>query len=259
MRAKHRILSPNEHESTADGLCALAIMTKAPRAGGVKTRLKPPLTAEEAAALNICFLRDTAGAILRAGACARGIGCYTPFDAAASYHEIFPSDFQLLPQRGSDLGERLIFAVEDLLAVGFSAVCLIGSDSPTVPASAFAEAVKILSLPNDRVVIGPSDDGGYYLIGLKKIQRRMFEEINWSTGSVFEQTVRKARELGLPVHLLPPGYDVDDKVTLGRLCQDLLGPNEGGKEIAAIATKNFLREIIKREGRERIWHDQAVA
>jgi len=258
MRAQHRILSPNEYEPTADGLCALAVMTKAPRAGEVKTRLIPPLTAEEAAALNICFLRDTAGAIIRAGEGARGIGCYTPIDAEAAYQEIFPADFQLIAQRGSDLGERLIFATEDLLAVGFSSVCLIGSDSPTVPASAFAEAVKILSLPKECVVMGPSDDGGYYLIGLKKMHRRMFEEIDWSTGRVFAQTEQRARELGLSVHLLPAAYDVDDRATLRRLCHDLLR-NQSGKEIAATATKNFLREIIDREGRERIWLDEAVA
>lgn len=253
MRARHRVLSPNEYEPSAAGFCALAVMTKAPRAGEVKTRLTPPLTAEEAAALNICFLRDTAGAILRAGERARGIGCYTPVDAKAAYEEIFPAGFELIPQRGSDLTERIILAIEDLFAVGFSSVCLIGSDSPTVPASAFAEAVKVLSLPNECVVLGPSDDGGYYLIGFRKLYRRMFEEINWSTGSVFAETVRRANEIGLPMHLLPAGYDVDDNITLSRLCHDLLGPNENAKEIKADATRNFLREIIDREGRERIW------
>src|SRR5436190_10113224 len=104
MRAKHRILAPNKNEPTATGLCALAVMTKVPRAGEVKTRLTPPLTAEEAALLNICFLRDTAGAIRRVGKRARGIGCYTPVDAKGAYEEIFPSGFQLIAQRGLDLG-----------------------------------------------------------------------------------------------------------------------------------------------------------
>ncbi len=253
MKAAHSILSPSDSEPAANGLCALAIMTKAPRAGEVKTRLTPPLTAEEAAALNICFLRDTARAILGAGGSARGIACYTPADAEAIYEEIFPPDFQLLAQRGNGLTERLIFAVTDFLAAGFSSVCLIGSDSPIVPSSAYEEAVRILSLPNDCLVLGPSDDGGYYLIGLKKLHRLMFEDINWSTGSVFAETMLKARGLELPVHLLPRSYDVDDKIALGRLCRDLLGPNEGGEEISANATRSFLREIIDREGPGRIW------
>lgn len=249
MSTGRRVLSSHEYDATANGLCALAIMTKAPRAGRVKTRLTPPLTAEEAAALNICFLRDSAAAIVGAGAGARGIGCYTPADAEAAYEAILPSDFQLIAQRGSDLSERLIFAVQDLLAVGFSSVCLIGSDSPTIPASTFAEAVRVLSQPDDCVVLGPSNDGGYYLVGLKKMHRRIFEEISWSTKSVMEQTLGRASEIGLLGHLLPVGYDVDDRVTLRRLCHDLLEPNDRGEEITAPATRKFLRELLACEGR----------
>ena len=87
----------------------------------------------------------------------------------------------------------------------------------------------------------------------------MFEGIDWSTGSVFEQTMQRALTLGLPVHLLPTGYDVDDTATLNRLCHDLLGPNEGRKEITAPATREFLRRIIEREGRERIWLNQTLS
>ena len=112
----------------------------------------------------------------------------------------------------------------------------------------------MLSLSDDCVVLGPSDDGGYYLIGLKKLYREMFEGINWSTGTVLEETIRKARALNLPVHLLPRSYDVDDSTTLGRLCRDLLGSNERGETaMGANETRNFLREIIGREGRDRIW------
>lgn len=227
-------------------------MTKAPRPGEVKTRLTPPLTASEAAGLNVCFLRDTAEAVLAAGDGIAPIGCYTPADAAREYSGILPPDFALIPQRGSDLTERLIFAVEDLFALGFSSVCLLGSDTPNVPAAIYAEAVTMLALPGDRVVLGPADDGGYYLIGLKKAHRSLFQEINWSTGSVFSETVRKVRELDLPLHLLPESYDVDDSVTLARLCRDLVDKDGDEKEISARATRSFLLQIIDREGRERI-------
>ena len=244
MIAAHRVLNPNKFDPTAADLCALALMTKAPRAGRVKTRLTPPLTPEEAAAMNICFLRDMAAAILQVRAGARGIACYTPLGSEDAYREILPADFHLIPQRGNSFGERLILATEDLLKVGFNSVCLIDSDSPTLPPHIFFEAVKALALPNDTVVLGPSEDGGYYLIGLKKAHRRMFEEIEWSTEWVFEQTMARAAELKLAVHLLPTWYDVDDRATLNRLCNELLGPNESLVECVAPATREILHRIF---------------
>jgi len=241
MTDRYRLLSPNELDPAAIGVCALAIMTKVPRPGEVKTRLSPPLTPEEAAALNRCFLQDTAAAVSQAGPGARGIGCYTPIGMEGAYRDILPPDFQLIAQRPGTFGERLAGATADLLAVGFTAVCLIDSDSPTIPASFFARAVQILSMPHNSVVLGPSDDGGYYLIGMKKLHRALFEDIAWSTDQVLDQTRRKAHKLGLEVRLLPAGYDVDDQVSFERLCRDLLGPNESGQG-SAPATRAFLRE-----------------
>src|SRR5258708_24162361 len=187
-----RVLDQNLPGPMARGLCALAVMTKAPQAGRVKTRLVPPLTPEEAAELSKCFLRDTATAILRAcshrlvadgGKTARAVGLavYTPVGAESAYTDILPSDFSLLPQRGDKFGERLYFAVEDLFKCGFEAVCLIDSGSPTVPAENFEQAVELLSTCEDRVALGPTDDGGDYLIGLTKPHRHLFEQIDWST------------------------------------------------------------------------------
>src|SRR5437899_2101976 len=211
MQPSHRVLDPATHASIGNDLCALAVMTKAPRAGQVKTRLVPPLSPEEAAQLNICFLRDTATAIAKAcGTTARGVGVYTPVGAEPAYIDILPPDFDLLPQRGEGFGERLFSAAEDLFQCGFGAVCLINSDSPTVSSDVYAKAVELLSKPGDRVVLGPSDDGGYYLIGLKRHHRRLFERIDWSTERVLEQTKERAQALNLEVCLLPTGYDVDD-------------------------------------------------
>ena len=230
-------------------------MTKAPEAGKVKTRLTPPLTSKEAAELNSCFLRDIASSITLAAEKlnAAGVAVYTPIGSEAAYAEILPRNFYLIPQRGDGFGERLTLAVEDLLDCGFESVCLINSDSPTVPAASFAEAVRELSKPGERVVLGPSDDGGYYLIGLKKIQRRVFEEIDWSTPRVLSQTIERAGEIGVRVHQLPAGYDVDDRVTLHRLCDDLLGDMARATKEVAPNTRNFLGDIIAREGRDRIW------
>jgi rSAM/selenodomain-associated transferase 1 len=253
--SRHQLLDRQSSFSIAPKRCALGIMTKAPEAGKVKTRLVPPLTAEEAAGLNSCFLRDVAESILAATAQtpAQGIGIYTPLGAEAAYQNILPDDFLLLPQRGHDFGERLILAAADLFMAGFETVCLINSDSPTVGASCFMEAAKELAKPGVRIVLGPSYDGGYYLIGLKQLHRRLFEEIDWSTEHVFNQAMQRAAEIGVDVHKLPTGFDVDDRATLRRLCDELLG--EPQSPISAIApnTQKFLSEIVRREGRDRIW------
>ncbi|MGZ5024560.1 MAG: TIGR04282 family arsenosugar biosynthesis glycosyltransferase [Chthoniobacterales bacterium] len=254
MSAVHRVLDPEKGKQVPPGLCALGVMTKVPRAGRVKTRLQPPLTPDEAASLNICFLRDTAAAISGAVAMdnvARGIAIYTPIGEEAAYAEILPDEFELVAQREGGFGERLLSAIEDLLRIGFHSVCLIDSDSPSVPQSSYVAAAKILTQPGDRMVFGPSDDGGYYLIGLKRLHRRVFQEIDWSTERVAEQTLQRAKEIDLPVEFLPTWYDVDDRATLRRLCEGLLLGDE-----RAPATKRFLQQLIASEGHGRIWPNE---
>lgn len=245
----HRVLDPARGAQVAPGLCALAIMTKAPRAGAVKTRLQPPLTAKEAAALNICFLRDTAATISQADERARGVAVFTPAGSERDYAEILPAHFNLIVQRGSAFGDRLAHAVEDLLRVGYESCCLIDSDSPTVTAEAFRTAVEYLRRNAEQLVLGPANDGGYYLIGMQKLHRRVFEEIDWSTERVCALTIERAREVGLSVEMLPMFSDVDDRESLRRLCHELLD----GENQSAPATKAFLQQLIARAGRERIW------
>ena len=252
-----RVLDATISRQIASGICALAVMTKAPRAGKVKTRLTPPLTPEEASEINIRFLRDIASAIAAAtaGGRAKGIGVYTPIGEEEDFEGILPEQFQLVAQRGNTFGDRLTFAIEDILRLGFDSVCLINSDSPTVPPRVFVEAVEVLEAPGDRMVLGPSDDGGYYLIGLKKLHRRIFVDIDWSTERVFEQTMQRVGELGLAAHLLPQWYDVDDRATLHRLCEELFGADSVGEKanFAAIATRDYLSKILQGDGRVRIW------
>jgi glycosyltransferase A (GT-A) superfamily protein (DUF2064 family) len=178
---------------------------------------------------------------VRASLLCRAVAAYTPLGAESVYIGILPHDFALLPQRGDTFGDRLDSAIEDLFKCGFDAACLIDSDSPTVPAEHFAQAVDLLSSGDDRVVLGPSDDGGYYLIGMKNRHRRLFEQIDWSTEQVFEQTIQRATEIGLEVKLLPTGYDVDDGVSLLRLCDELLAI--GAPADIAPRTRQFLAEL----------------
>ena len=215
------VLDPAHPIAALRSLCALTVMAKAPRPGRVKTRLSPPLTLEQTAALNIRFLKDTTENL---GGIAGGAGVvsYTPRGDEALFAGILPETFALVLQRGEGFGERLLGAAEDLFAIGYGSVCLIDSDSPTVPTAAYAKAVAALAQPGDRVVIGPSGDGGYYLIGLKQAHREPFERISWSTASVLGETLTRCREAGLEVVLLPTWYDVDDAATLHVLSEEVL-------------------------------------
>jgi uncharacterized protein len=238
----YKILQPGEPAGAGGGCCALAVMAKAPRPGKVKTRLSPPLTPDQAAQLNICFIRDTTENIRQVteGSNSAGVVVYTPVGDETAFDDLLPSRFLLLGQRGDGFGERLIHACEDLFASEFSAVCLIDSDSPTMPQAALLLAVEWLSRPGDRVVLGGSDDGGYYLIGVKRMHRRLFERIDWSTERVLEQTLERAREIGLDVELLPAWYDVDDAATLERLRLEL---GEASAGYDAKHTRTYLKSV----------------
>jgi uncharacterized protein len=252
---------PLSNSNTRRHECALAVMAKAPRAGEVKTRLVPPLDHEEAANLSACFLADTA-ANMHAVAARHAADCiavYTPIGAEETLSQLLPANFSLLAQQGATLGDRLLLATEELLARGYKSVCLINGDTPTLPPVCLATAIEHLRRPGERVVLGPADDGGYYLIGLTCAHRRLFADIPWSTARVCALTVERAREINLAVELLRPWYDLDDATSLSRLCAELFAAN--GKFNAPTAhagyeaphTRDYLACLIAAGGRERIW------
>jgi rSAM/selenodomain-associated transferase 1 len=236
--------------STPGGRCALAIMLKAPEEGRVKTRLSPPLSARAAADLSRRMIRDTAENI--AGVCERtpacGVAVYTPAGSEAVINALVPPEFGRLLQRGHGFGERLAHAVADLLAAGFGAVCLIDSDSPTLPSATLAAAVDELRASGDRLVIAGAEDGGYCLIGLNAWHPEVFEAIDWSTPQVRRQTIERAAAIRLGVSELPGWYDVDDQESLSRLRQELLTPASSGQAMGgypAPHTRRFLAELAK--------------
>ncbi|GGF44997.1 hypothetical protein GCM10011611_59280 [Aliidongia dinghuensis] len=205
--------------------CALAVMAKAPRNGEVKTRLVPPLHVAEAAALSACFLKDIAANFMAAAETVpiAGFIAYSPPGSEALFRDLVPPEIGLLPPRSVGLANSLPDAVEDLLGAGYGGVCLVNADSPTLPTSVLVEAVRALQAPGDRVVLGPAFDGGYYLIGLKRLHRRLFEDIAWSTERVFRQTMERAQSIALDTVTLPSWYDVDDAASLEWLCREILG------------------------------------
>src|SRR5258706_1054149 len=208
--------------------CALALMAKVPFAGPVKSRLSPPLTPDDAATLRNCFLRDMTTNLFGMNSDGtEGVVLYPPANAEGFLHDLLPDGFKLVAQRGETLGERLVNAATDLLSNGFESVCLINSDSPTLPGEVLRTAASLLAQDGDRDVLGPSEDGGYYPIGLKRPHHELFERIAWSTADVLAHTIERAADINLPVELLPTWYDVDDAGTLRLLCEELLLLSDG--------------------------------
>jgi len=204
--------------------CGIAVMAKASQAGKAKTRLSPPLTLEEAAAFNTAFLKDIADNLIAAASRASIAGsmAYGPPGSEAFFRAHLPASIALREVWHPDLGICLIETLKGLFAAGHKAACVLNSDSPTLPPSLLVEMAEALAQPGDRAVLGPSADGGYYLLGLKTMHVRLFEDIAWSTEIVAEQTLERAAEIGLPVHVLPVWYDVDDCQTILFLMDEVL-------------------------------------
>ena len=232
-------------------------MTKAPQAGNSKTRLVPPLAPEQAAKLSACFLRDTCEniAAVSMNGTAAGVAVYTPVGSEAFFEGLVPPSFRFISQRGSLFGDRLFHATEDLISAEYDSLCLIDSDSPTLPAEFLRAAVRALAQPGDRLVLGPANDGGYYLIGLKKRHRHVFENVDWSTSRVLTQTIARAKEIKLPVTLLPAWYDVDDGPSLRQLCKELFVTNGRSEGYRASHTRAYLSQLLQFDAGLRIRTD----
>jgi glycosyltransferase A (GT-A) superfamily protein (DUF2064 family) len=124
-------------------------------------------------------------------------------------------------------GRCLLHGIQAMLADGQRAACVLNSDSPTLPTALLVEAARLLLERPDRVVLGPAEDGGYYLLGMGAPHAHLFEDIAWSTDTVAEATRARARALGLELVELTPWYDVDDRAALLRLIEEIAAPVGG--------------------------------
>lgn len=201
---------------------AVAIVCKTPKAGLSKTRLSPPLTADECADLSACFIRDVAASVQEAAPDA-AYAAYTPPGSEPDLQPLLPQGFHLLPQAEGDLGVRMLRLTRDLFAAGHRGVVLIGADSPTLPRAILHDAVAMTGHADDNLVISPAHDGGYTLIGLTRPHDELFTGIAWSSAAVYAQTRQRALDLRLPVIALPLWYDVDDEESLSVLERELAG------------------------------------
>ncbi len=214
---------------------AVAIMAKAPREGEVKTRLCPPLSLADAAELYSRFLLDKIEQVRSLKAASLAIA-YAPAEARAFFEKIAPG-FVLVGQRGADLGERLANSLGELLDGGYWGALAIDSDTPTLPLGFLQQAIDLVMRPEIDVVLGPTEDGGYYLIGLRTVHRELFEAMAWSTNQVLGETIRRSDAKGLRVACLPAWYDIDTPDDLIRLHAAV-----AASESAARHTRKFLLE-----------------
>ena len=233
--------------------CAIAVMAKAPIPGRSKTRLCPPLSAEQAAVLSAGFHRDMFANIAAAARLAPIIGyaAYAPAGTGSAIASLMPPDFGVILADGSvetpadvtGFGRSLLHAIRGLFARGHPAACLLNSDSPTLPTAYLAKAAEVLLESGDHIVLGPAEDGGYYLIGMRAMHARLFADIPWSSATVATATRQRAASLGLAVKELPVWYDVDDASSLRRLRAEIEAGAGGGANIfPADATRAALRQ-----------------
>jgi rSAM/selenodomain-associated transferase 1 len=223
----------------------LLLFTKPARAGRVKTRLIGDLTPGQAAALHAAFLDDLLDR-LRPGRFTLALAwALDPEDAVPE------GPLPGIRQRGDDLGERMFTALSETVEAGGEgmAVAALGSDHPTVRLEIVERAFELLE-EGAEVVLGPADDGGYYLIALRGrgVARRLFEGIAWSTEQVFPATLERCRELGLRLELLPQASDVDTPDDLRRLAA-ALAESEPESDLGCPRTRALLKAWGKVEER----------
>ena len=229
--------------------CGIAVMAKASTPGRTKTRLVPPLTFEEAAALNTVFLKDAFANIAEASrvTAIRGFAAYGSIGEEAFFEDLAETPPGLIPAAFPNFGECLFAGIEGVLAAGCSSACVLNADTPDLPTEYLVSIARELAGGRDRVVIGPADDGGYYILGIARPHRRLFADIDWSTERVFAQTLARANELHLEVVTLPMWSDIDDAQTLRRFASrsDAVKAAGAARPFAAPHSHAHLRKKLR--------------
>ena len=225
----------------------LIVFAKNPIPNQVKTRLLPELSPEQAASLYRAFLIDWCETLSGLSNVDLVIA-YTPPESQKDLQALIGNDVTYIPQTGTDLGTRLTSATQWASENGYEKILVVGSDSPTLPLEYILQAV--VGLDSRDIVIGPSVDGGYYLIGfsvenLNEIVPSIFEEIAWSTPQVLQQTVERVRTMDATLKVLPPWYDVDTPEDLSFLLTHLSAIRLAEGTVQAVRTQNMLFELLK--------------
>ncbi len=231
LRAALRLLA----RLASDASDALVVLMRVPRPGVGKSRLAASLGVERTFLLASAFAQDTLR-LAASGSGWRPLAAYTPDDGMAEA-EAFGGGIEAVPQAAGDLGTRIAGALDAGLRVGPRAV-LIGSDTPDLPHEIIERAFA--ALDDADAVIGPAEDGGFYLVGVRSTHPDMFAGVEWSTDTVFERTVSNLRRLGWRVAVLDEWGDVDDLASLFALARRLDAAEAAGR---APATRSAIAAI----------------
>jgi uncharacterized protein len=186
---------------------AIAVFIKAPYPGQVKTRLAKDIGEQAAVQLYRCFVQDVLSSVNTLGQ-----DCllfYSPPAAGQELQEWLGPIYQYYPQCNGDLGDRMAAAFQQGFSLGYDGMLLLGSDAPDLPCSILENAVQ--QLQQEMVVIGPSEDGGYYSLGFTQNNfcSVIFQDIPWSTSDVYALTLERLTQANRSVHVLPQWLDID--------------------------------------------------
>jgi rSAM/selenodomain-associated transferase 2/rSAM/selenodomain-associated transferase 1 len=215
----------------------VVLFTKYPEKGAVKSRLSRYYGEDFVVDLSRTFIMDTLDTLSKGHYSCRV--AFYPGDRKLEMINEFGSKHLYMPQTGTDLGERMKNTMTDLFSDGFQFILVIGGDIPDLPNHILESAFR--ALENHDAVIGPSVDGGYYLIGMQetKFLPDVFEGLKWGTNTVFQDTTKKFKEKGYSLHILPTWRDVDRPLDLN----DFMRRNEN-TEFAHSNTMTFLRTAM---------------
>ena len=195
---------------------AVVVMAKAPREGFVKTRLNGAYPPGDVVRLSECMLRDTVALVQELASVQVAVVC--PSKDVDEIAPRLPAGVQVVGQRGNGLAAALVSAFEYFVP-DFRRVVAVDSDTPHLPLVILESALELLET-ND-VVVGPTEDGGYYLVGASATHPRLFDSAPLGTGNARDALLGNARALGLSVAFTEPWYDVDVPADLRRLAAEL--------------------------------------
>lgn len=223
-------------------LPALIVFARAPIPGKAKTRLIPALGEQQTADLYRCFLLDTLERVSQVEASLRvAVADETDVDAVRDLASQVCPQCQTVTQVGADLGQRMESSLSQALDGGHPAAVIIGADSPSLPLARIDDALRLASQKD--LVLGPSIDGGYYLIGLPAVVPALFRHLSWGSPTVLLDTLQIAKEGGQSVALLEPWYDVDTPQDLALLCTHLTALSLAGADIPCPRTWGYIQDL----------------
>ncbi|UQA54821.1 TIGR04282 family arsenosugar biosynthesis glycosyltransferase [Polyangium aurulentum] len=206
----------------------------------MKGRLVPPLSAEQAVELYKALLSDTLYGLGILPMGYRAVLCAPePDGGAEQLSSIVSSRWQVVPQSASRLEERLASGFEVLLASGAEAAAIVCSDAPFMPLDEVFEGLMWLTRKR-RLMLGPTQDGGLYVVGTTQVEPALFEGVDWSSPGVVERARTRAEGLGIEVQVLSTSYDVDEVADLERLGRDVkaaVGPGMGTPACTALLAR----------------------